>query len=1126
MFWPLRIFILLVLLCFFIIAGILIRLSISPLSLDRSGSVINYLIAKSDVISTASLKDLTLYYDTDRGNLVITAGSADIRMISGNRYELEQVDLSISTRAFFNHLTFVPKTVRADKVFLNIISQNSSLKTPTDSLDTSGAESTPTSLPELGGIIQSIRRFQSGDDLPYVKSISFPDIRLVVLNEATGEKFESLGSSVFYKSHSAFREANINLAINEAGGESQLTFELYQPYSAAGFGRLQLQNIRPVLLSSIYPFASVMDRLNVPIDGQIDLISNDMGEFSLAEISFDFAKGNMQIGAKNHPVRKLGLRAGLDLKSGTGEISQMNFDVGPHKGAFTGRVSFERSQRDQLEFISGYLSADIIDLSFDNAGGDIFSPDDLTLRFEVNIPHARLDVTEIKFSNGGGEISAGAEIFYDQPDLPLLITGQLSRLPVESFKKLWPSNLLRMTRGWFFRNVREGVMTRGTMAMDTTFARLRKSTQGERLTADDLSINIDIEKTKLTYYGKLPAMYDIDGQLIIKGSRLEVQVQNALLPSPGNAPIQITGGSAVIPENHIRHSDMIVTAQLKGAASNILKFIDQEPLNLMRGFAFSPDTIIGQFEGGVRLQFPRMNELPLNNISAQVDAEISDFVLTQAVAGYRLDADSLNLKATNKQIYVTGEARVNTVPARIEWTEKIKSKPSDNNEITTIINVSSEVDAAYLVALNFDFLAKRIRGFVQADVTLSGTLNNFSLIEVSADLTKAKASFSPINHMKQMGDAGMVKYRAEYDENRRIKAALIDINLPSFSTQIDMSYDGFVTGLKLLPFEIEDKYEFSLSFEENENGHDIVIQGEYFDISALSKPNDFGLPDGVKSVGEGGMSPFEWADRFGANLSVKLDVDNLLMNNGVVLTDASAVAKRQNNIFEKVVLNGSFTETNRLSYVLFRDENKRRRVTLEVPVAADFFKGLGFLEGMKGGYLSLNGNIPDALQDIPENEGEMLAEGYAYLVDFSMQDLPVLARILSLGSFQGISDVLTGDGLGFDGAEMRYRLEKDSLKFVRLKAKGTAIGLTLDGNIDLRTTQANLGGNIYPAYSLNSIVGNLPVVGQVLTGGREGIVGINYDLTGPISDLNVNVNPLSILVPEVLKEIVSVRSSR
>lgn len=1127
-FWPLRIFFLLVMLLFLIIVGFLIRLSISPISLDRSGPVINYFIEKSSLISTANLKQLTLYYDLDLSSLTIIAGSANIRMISGNHYELDQVNLSISTQAFFNSLSFVPKTIRAEKVYLNIVNQDPSAKRPTDANSNRDEIGTTTSLPRLGDIIKSVRNFQSGNDLPYIESIHFPDIRLVVVNEITGERSETSGSSVFYKNVSDIRQANINLAINEAGDKSQLTFELYQPFKAAGQGSLTLQNIRPVLLSSIYPFASVMDRLNVPINGQIDFTSNDRGELSLADISFDFARGSMQIGSKNHPVRKLGLKAGLDLKAGTGEISQMDFDVGPHQGAFLGQVNFERNLRNQLDFISGNLSADIIALSFDNAGGDMFSPDDLTLNFEVNLPSARLDITEIKFSSGGGVLGAGAEIFYDKVDLPIVFTGHLGNLPIESFKKLWPNNLLKMTRGWFFRNVHGGVMTRGTMTMDTTFSRLRKSTKGERLTENDLSVDIDIEKTKLIYYSKLPPMYDIDGKLNIKGSRLEVILQNALLPSPGDAPIRIKGGNAVIPENHIRYSDMIVTAMMEGTTTNILQYIDQEPLRLMRGFAFSPDTIIGNFDGSVRLQFPRLAQLPLDRISAQVDAQINDFVLTKPVAGYRLDAESLKLNATNEQIYVTGDARINTVPARVEWSENLKKNDNDSNDLPTIINISSEVSESHLAVLNMGFLSSRIRGYVQGDVTLSGSLNNFTRLELSADLSEAKASFSPLNYIKPSGTPGMVKLRTDFTDNGRVNGAFVDIIMPDFSTQVELTYDSYLTGLKISPFMIKDKYDFSLSFEENDNFYEISLQGKSFDISALTSPNDFGPPDGVVFTNKKGQTPFDWLNRLGENLSIKLDVDNLLMNNGVVMKEFSGVVERQDNLFEKIVLNGSFSEKNRLSYVLYRDEDNSRLISLEVPKAEYFFRGLGFLEGMEGGYMSLNGTVPDSHTDDSAISGsdQIFAEGYAYLTDFSMRDLPVLARILSLGSFQGISDVLTGEGLRFDGAEMRYSITQEEFKFIRLKANGQSMGLTLDGRINLRNTLANLGGNIYPAYSLNSIVGNLPVVGQVLTGGRDGLVGISYDLIGPLSKMNINVNPLSILVPEVLKEIVSVRSTR
>ena len=45
-----------------------------------------------------------------------------------------------------------------------------------------------------------------------------------------------------------------------------------------------------------------------------------------------------------------------------------------------------------------------------------------------------------------------------------------------------------------------------------------------------------------------------------------------------------------------------------------------------------------------------------------------------------------------------------------------------------------------------------------------------------------------------------------------------------------------------------------------------------------------------------------------------------------------------------------------------------------------------------------------------------------------------------------------------DGAEMRYRITPEEFKFVRLKANGPSMGLTLDGSINLRNARANLEG--------------------------------------------------------------------
>lgn len=1125
-FWPLKIFLLLVLFILVLFAGIAIRLAIGPITLEQSGPVLNYFLERPVNVSSANLRNLALQYDADRGGLVLSAGHADLRMSSGSRYEIEEIDVIISTRALVNRFIVIPETLKAERVKLHIVGGDAF---PVRDEQPGGANGFEfAALPDLGEVIESARDFQTGRDSPYIQSIAFPDIHLVAVNEATGEKFESSGSSVFYKSLPDLREADIQIVVQEKDGMSRLSFKLRQPYQASGHASMSFRNIRPALLGSIYPFASPLDRVNVPINGQIDFSSDEEGVLSLADVEITSDAGRLKLGQSSLQVRKFAFKAGLNLKTGTGQVPRLEFDIGPHRGTFSGQIDFDRTDRNQVELVSGHLDAEEIALSFDNKGGEMFAPEDLRLDFEINLPDARLDITQLKFSYGGGDINSGAEILYDREGVPFVLSSRISEMPVQGVKKLWPSNMLKRTRGWFFRNVHGGVLKSGSVVMDTTLARLRASIRGEGLTKKDLNVDVDIRKSSLRYFAGLDRIRDIDARLLIEGNRLEVKVSKAVLPAaPGGDPrggdISVTGGAFVIPTLQILQSDAILNANIRAKAPVILNYIDQDPLRLMENFAFGADTILGEVEGRVRLQFPRLETLPLDRITANIEADIRDFELTEPVAGYRLDADLLQLEATNDRITVTGGARINTVPARIRWSEDL-NKLSNNNPLTTVVNVSSELNEADLLALEFDALARRLRGPVQTDMILSGKMNDFTKMELTADFSGAKASFSPLNHIKPEGETAIVRLSSDFREGR-MTGTVINFMSDAFSTQIDLQYEGAVTGLEIAPFTLPEKYDFSFSFEDGDQGRTAMIKGKMLDISALTKPVDFGLPEGAAPSGNETVSIVSWVKKLGKELSLDLELDRLVMNNGISLQNVSGRFERRNGVFEKIVLNGFFAEDNRLNFVLFRDEARKRRLTLEAPKAESLFRGLGYLDGVQGGYMSLNGTVEEPVSD--SEDSVMLGEGYAYLVDFRMRDLPVLANILSLGSLQGIADVLSGEGVRFDGAGMNYRLSDGEISFDGLRAIGPSMGLTLDGGINFGTAQGRFAGNIYPAYTLNSIVGNLPVVGEVLTGGRgEGIVGISYDLDGPFSDLNVSVNPLSILVPEVLKEIVSVGSRR
>ena len=80
--------------------------------------------------------------------------------------------------------------------------------------------------------------------------------------------------------------------------------------------------------------------------------------------------------------------------------------------------------------------------------------------------------------------------------------------------------------------------------------------------------------------------------------------------------------------------------------------------------------------------------------------------------------------------------------------------------------------------------------------------------------------------------------------------------------------------------------------------------------------------------------------------------------------------------------------------------------------------------------------------------------------------------------------------------------------------------MTANGLLELGPHRLDIQGTIVPAYALNSIIGNVPVVGSLLLGGEgQGLFAANYRATGSAADPKVSVNPLSALTPGFLRRL-------
>ena len=199
--------------------------------------------------------------------------------------------------------------------------------------------------------------------------------------------------------------------------------------------------------------------------------------------------------------------------------------------------------------------------------------------------------------------------------------------------------------------------------------------------------------------------------------------------------------------------------------------------------------------------------------------------------------------------------------------------------------------------------------------------------------------------------------------------------------------------------------------------------------------------------------------------------------------------------------------------MLTNSESAVRNVSIDIPDASEAaFAFLG-LDNITGGRLQIQAQLPPV-------GAQGALNGVANVEDFKLVEAPVLAQMLSIASLQGLFDTLGGDGLAFNEFVIPFSLDSGALNIRDARVSGPALGMTGAGEIDFANKVLDLDGTLVPAYTANSLLGDIPVIGDIFVGKKgEGIFALSYTLKGRFDKTQIAVNPLSALTPGFLRGI-------
>lgn len=250
-------------------------------------------------------------------------------------------------------------------------------------------------------------------------------------------------------------------------------------------------------------------------------------------------------------------------------------------------------------------------------------------------------------------------------------------------------------------------------------------------------------------------------------------------------------------------------------------------------------------------------------------------------------------------------------------------------------------------------------------------------------------------------------------------------------------------------------------------------------------------------------------------LEVTAAVDRVVLGEGRSLREVSANLQRDPEGWTAAQVNARVGQSGSHLVLQYAPEAAGRRLVLETGDAGAMLYALDLFDNIRGGKLTIVGRTD------PSRPGSPLA-GRIEMSDYAMVNAPVLARLLNAVSPSGFAELVEGRSLGFSKltGEFSWEERQEKVRFDDVRTSGSALGLTMEGTIDVGGERADLQGTIVPIYGLNRLLGSIPVLGDILTGGEgQGIFAATYQIQGPLNDPSVRVNPLAVLAPGFLRNL-------
>lgn len=672
------------------------------------------------------------------------------------------------------------------------------------------------------------------------------------------------------------------------------------------------------------------------------------------------------------------------------------------------------------------------------------------------------------------------------------LTGRVDirKIPVSRLGDYWPLEFAPGGRQWALTN-----LSNGEADAAAEFAVSAPGNEISQLKVDRLVGLLDYRGMMVRYMPHMPELQDVSGKALFEDEKLHFDVTsgNTVGLRLTKGTIDLTGLDQPVPHANIQ---LLVA----GSAPRVAQFLARRQLGLPKDVVYDYRRVGGEVTVDIGLAFPLIEALAVADIEIRADAELRGFSLRDALGEVDLSDAVARVKYGGSELSISGTGKLDGHAVEIGWRELYGTKVPFRRRY----ELKGTLPAALLPKAGFPSPEPYVTGPVGVVLQYQVAPNGTGEVTGRFDLKAAKLAVQPLFWTKDPGTDGQLTMALKLATGGKLTTADFEGrgNGLQGKGQVRFSGDNAVQQITLQQVKIG-QTDIAVDWKRSPGGVELSLRGKSLELQRVRNM--------LKAREEmAAKEPRGAAATSRASTKVVVQLDQILVKRGTL----GYLNGRLELVGERIAsadmtLGGGKGSTFRIT-----PAGTNRTLFFYVADFGQLLKDAGWIDGLVGGYLHIEGRFNDALAD-PPLEGTLKMGPYRLqVVHQPRSDVGTLnAAIEGLGR--------AGDATQqFDGLEARINKVADRIDVRNGRTSGRSIGLTTQGWLDLGNETAQLRGVVVPAFALNNLLSNVPLLGPLLTGGKDGgLFAISYSLEGPFDDLKSNVSMMSAVTPGVLREI-------